>query len=65
MTLSTQEFKQVRATFPDYPARLENDKTVTFYRQGQPETVLRYGDALAIPELLPRWELPIAELWKT
>ncbi|MEQ8961131.1 MAG: hypothetical protein RLP02_24940 [Coleofasciculus sp. C2-GNP5-27] len=28
MTLSTQELEQVRATFPDYPAKLENGRII-------------------------------------
>ncbi|MEQ8464014.1 hypothetical protein [Coleofasciculus sp. E1-EBD-02] len=28
MTLSTQELEQVRTTFPDYPARLENGRII-------------------------------------
>lgn len=43
----------------------EIEQTVTVYQQGQPEMVLRDGDILTIPELLPGWELPIAELWET
>jgi len=43
----------------------ETERTVTFYQHDQPEMVLRNGDVLTIPELLPGWELPIAELWDT
>jgi Uma2 family endonuclease len=43
----------------------EIEQTVTVYQQGQPEMVLRDGDVLTISELLPGWELPIAELWET
>jgi Uma2 family endonuclease len=41
----------------------EKEQTVTLYQQGQPKMVLGDGDVLAIPELLPGWELPISDLW--
>lgn len=42
-----------------------DQRTVTVYRNGAPETVLEDGAVLAIPELLPGWELPVLELWGT
>ncbi|MGK7875314.1 MAG: Uma2 family endonuclease [Xenococcaceae cyanobacterium] len=43
---------------------IDPDKqTVTVYRNSGEPTVLRDGDILTIPELLPGWELLIAELW--
>jgi Uma2 family endonuclease len=41
----------------------EKERTVTLSQLGKPETVLRDGDVLTIPELLSGWELPISELW--
>ena len=40
-----------------------DDLTVTVYRLNQAPEVLRDGDVLTIPELLPGWEVAIAELW--
>ena len=39
-------------------------RTVEVYRPGQnaPQT-LRDGDVLTVPELLPGWSVPIADLW--
>ncbi|MDJ1181589.1 Uma2 family endonuclease [Roseofilum casamattae] len=37
--------------------------TVTIYRPDREPIVLRDNDILAIPELLPGWELEIAEIW--
>lgn len=44
---------------------LDPDKeTVTIYYQGQqPPVVLGNGSAIALPDLLPGWELPVSELW--
>ncbi|MEJ6485255.1 Uma2 family endonuclease [Nostoc punctiforme UO1] len=36
---------------------------VTVYRPNQEPVILRDNDKLVIPELLPGWELAIAELW--
>ncbi|MFN6463938.1 MAG: Uma2 family endonuclease [Nostoc sp. DedVER02] len=36
---------------------------VTVYRPNQEAVILRDNDKLVIPELLPGWELAIAELW--
>lgn len=35
------------------------------YRPGQngPDEILQDGDLLTIPELLPGWEMPVAEIW--
>jgi Uma2 family endonuclease len=37
--------------------------TLTVYRLNQEPKVLRNGEVLTLPELLPGWELPISELW--
>ncbi len=37
--------------------------TVTVYRLNDRSLVLKDGDILTIPELLPGWELPISALW--
>lgn len=43
---------------------IDPDKlTLTVYRLNQPAVVLKDGDTLTIPELLPGWELAISELW--
>ncbi|MBD2459275.1 Uma2 family endonuclease [Nostoc sp. FACHB-87] len=36
---------------------------VTVYRPNQEPVILRSNDKLTLPELLPGWELEIAELW--
>jgi Uma2 family endonuclease len=33
------------------------------YRPGVEKEVLRDGDVLTVPELLPGWELAVAEIW--
>ncbi|NJK74276.1 MAG: Uma2 family endonuclease [Microcoleus sp. SU_5_6] len=38
-------------------------RTVTIYTTTAEPVVLRDGDILSIPELLPGWEVPVAELW--
>jgi Uma2 family endonuclease len=38
-------------------------RTVTIYTPTGEPVVLRDGDILSIPQLLPGWEVPIAELW--
>jgi Uma2 family endonuclease len=38
-------------------------RTVTIYTPTDEPVVLRDGDILSIPQLLPGWEVPIAELW--
>lgn len=40
-----------------------DQRTVTIYRSNTQETVLEDNAILTIPELLPGWELPIADLW--
>jgi Uma2 family endonuclease len=40
-----------------------DDRTAEVRRQNQPAIVLRDGDILAVPDLLPGWEVPITELW--
>lgn len=43
---------------------IDPDKfTLTVYRPNQPAVVLKDGDTLTIPELLPGWELAVSELW--
>lgn len=37
--------------------------TLTVYRLNKPGIILKDGDILTIPELLPGWELAISELW--
>ena len=37
--------------------------TVTIYRPGADPVELRDGDTLAIPELLPDWEILVTDLW--
>ncbi|MGL5063746.1 MAG: Uma2 family endonuclease [Microcoleus sp.] len=38
-------------------------RTVTIYTATAEPVTLRDGDILSIPELLPGWEVPVAELW--
>jgi Uma2 family endonuclease len=38
-------------------------RTVTIYSPKAEPIVLRDGDTISIPELLPGWEVPVAELW--
>jgi Uma2 family endonuclease len=33
------------------------------YRSGVEKEVLRDGDVLTVPELLPGWEFAVAEIW--
>jgi Uma2 family endonuclease len=40
-----------------------DDRTVEIRRQDRPAIVLRDGDVLTVPDLLPGWEVPITELW--
>jgi Uma2 family endonuclease len=40
-----------------------DDRTVTVYRLNENPTVLRDGDVLTVPDLLPGWEVPISEFW--
>ncbi|MGQ4646079.1 Uma2 family endonuclease [Lyngbya aestuarii] len=43
---------------------IDPDKlTLAVYRLNQPAVVLKDGDTLTIPELLPGWELAVSELW--
>ena len=43
---------------------IDPDKfTVTVYRPYNAPILLTNNDVLTVPELLPGWELPIAELW--
>jgi Uma2 family endonuclease len=38
-------------------------RTMEVYRPGVEKEVLRDGDVLTVPELLPGWELAVAEVW--
>ncbi|HSF74543.1 MAG TPA: Uma2 family endonuclease [Microcoleus sp.] len=38
-------------------------RTVTIYNPTADPVVLRDGDMISIPELLPGWEVPVTELW--
>ena len=38
-------------------------RTMEVYRSGVEKEVLRDGDVLTVPELLPGWELAVAEVW--
>ncbi|NEP00465.1 MAG: Uma2 family endonuclease [Symploca sp. SIO2E9] len=38
-------------------------RTMEVYRLNVDKVVLRDGDVLQVPELLPSWELPVAEVW--
>ncbi len=44
---------------------IDPDKeTVTiYYRDNRQPLMLGNGDAIAIPELLPGWDVPVEELW--
>lgn len=38
-------------------------RTMEVYRLGDKKVVLRDGDVLTVPELLPGWEMIVAEVW--
>jgi Uma2 family endonuclease len=38
-------------------------RTMEVYRLGQEKVELRDGDVLTVPELLPGWELAVADIW--
>jgi Uma2 family endonuclease len=38
-------------------------RTMEVYRLGVEKEVLRDGDVLTVPELLPGWEFVVAEIW--
>ncbi|MEH2373857.1 Uma2 family endonuclease [Nostoc sp.] len=40
-----------------------HERIVEVYNFGQETIILRDGDILTVPELLPGWEVPIADLW--
>ncbi len=40
-----------------------DSRTVTVYRPSSEPMTFRDGDTLTLPDLLPGWELPIADLW--
>lgn len=37
--------------------------TMEVYRPNQEMIILHDGDVLTVPEILPGWELPVAEIW--
>ncbi|MEQ8973269.1 MAG: hypothetical protein RIE73_23050 [Coleofasciculus sp. C1-SOL-03] len=44
--------------------RVDPDQlTLTVYRLATQPLVLRDGDILTVPELLPDWELAVSDLW--
>jgi Uma2 family endonuclease len=40
-----------------------DERIVEVYNLGQEAIILRDGDILTVPDLLPGWEVPIADLW--
>nr|WP_293297292.1 MULTISPECIES: Uma2 family endonuclease [unclassified Microcoleus] len=40
-----------------------DEQTVTIYRSGGAIATLRDRDVLTVPELLPGWKIPVANLW--
>ncbi|MEH1903134.1 MAG: Uma2 family endonuclease [Nostoc sp.] len=40
-----------------------DERIVEVYNFGQEARILRDGNILTVPELLPGWEVPIADLW--
>ena len=40
-----------------------DERIVEVYNFGKEAIILRDGDVLTVPELLPGWEVPIADLW--
>jgi Uma2 family endonuclease len=43
---------------------IDPDKcTFTIYRPATEPVILKDGDMISIPELLPGWEVPVAQLW--
>ena len=40
-----------------------DEQTVTCDRQGSERIILKNGETLTLPKLLPEWELPVSELW--
>jgi Uma2 family endonuclease len=38
-------------------------QTATVYRPGQGAIILTNEDVLTVADLLPGWEVPVAELW--
>lgn len=38
-------------------------RTLKVYRLGVEKEVLQDGDVLRVPELLPEWEMVVAEIW--
>jgi hypothetical protein len=59
---AAQEGESCAASVP-IAEKWSHEAIVAFYRPNQEPVVLRDNDKLVIPELLPGWELAIAELW--
>ncbi|MEO1182643.1 MAG: Uma2 family endonuclease, partial [Cyanobacteria bacterium J06636_28] len=38
-------------------------RTIAVYRAGQPTVVLDNEDRLTVPDVLPGWEVSVADLW--
>ncbi|MDJ0576848.1 MAG: Uma2 family endonuclease, partial [Xenococcaceae cyanobacterium MO_234.B1] len=38
-------------------------RTMEVYRLNEESIVLKDGDVLQVPEILPGWQLPVAEVW--
>ena len=38
-------------------------KTLEVYRSGVEVRILENGDVFTVPELLPGWEMKVAEIW--
>ncbi len=52
------------ASLKDTPRLVDpRSRTMEVYRSGVEKEVLRDGDVLTVPELLPGWELAVAEIW--
>ena len=67
MRRTRREFAVIQM-FLDFGAEvgilIDPDKlTLTIYRLNQQPMVLRDGDTLTLPDLLPGWELKISGLW--
>lgn len=60
-----QKLQQFLAMGTEVGMLIDPDKeTVTiYYRDNQPPVVLGNADTIAIPELLPGWEVPVSALW--
>jgi Uma2 family endonuclease len=77
MSLTLEDLEQMQQQHPDYrmelvkgniivmsPSGYESDeRIVELYNFGQEAIILRDGDILTVPDLLPGWEVPIVDLW--